>query len=474
MAAIMRVVAGVGGSTILDLNAAAGGGVMAARGDKVLAQINLTDAQASDTTVWWTPATTATEVASRRISLPLVVQGTSQDDIAARISAIHAAVDTPWVLEVRRHGASTSGFLRCMPATLDVQARVTSSSVAFADVVLTADTEPYALGAMVDAGSLTFSQDTSVSSALRADITGVPGDALAPTLIRWAQSGPVGAGVTTHASVWAVRRHGTPSSLGGLLIQGEAPTASSGTPSVTLSTVTGDTAMCGNSAARATFSSGATVGATATWEYALSVTAAQAAGTYRLFGRFRRSGGAAGVELSITPKVNGYGLRSYTYGAGVDTMTVDLGLVQIPAGQPVRVSAPIAAPLPSLSPTVSVAVKKSGAAGAGVVDLDWLALLPADADLGYWRVQQPDSTRWAFADAFAQETGYATADPIGAASLAGVEPAANTAWFGGMLRLAPGANRLYCVQGLTAAAVWPKTLSVAASVAYWPRYRWLP
>jgi len=480
----MRVVTGVGGATVLDLNATPGGGVMAARGGQTWAQTTLTDDQMSDSTSasWWTPLVNPSEVADRRITVPLKVQGTSQNDVAARVSALQQAVDTPWTLEVRRHGATQSGWLRCRPANLQVTATINAvGSSFFADALLTAQTEPYALGAVVDTGDLTFTQDTSVASALYADVNGVPGDALAPTLIRWNLATPVGAGLTTHGSWWAVRRQSparpTPSNLTGLVQQGEASTGTTlSSGNVTTSVVTGDSALAGSSGRRFTFGAGASVNDTGEARYTFTQSGPDGVGRYRVLGRFRRGGGGAGIQHTITPAFGAYAPQTVTWPAGgVDTRVLDLGLVQLPVGQPVQVAAPLSAPRGGSLVGCRVVVSKNGAAGAGTFDIDWLALVPADEDAGMWRTVQ-DTACWVFADGYALEPGFSTTDPLSGVSptLLGMERFMGSYWTAGMPRLAPGSNRIYCVQGVTGAVVWPKTSSVVARVAYWPRYRWLP
>lgn len=478
MPAVMRIVTGVGGSTVLDLNAPAGGGVMNARGEKVLAQTTLTDEGIGDARGWWQPSPNPVEVASRTISIPLKVQGSTQDDKAARVAALSAAVARPFVLEVRRNGASTSGWIRCQPGRLTIGDNPNGvGGSTFADVTLTAGAEPYALGAMVDLGSLSWDQDPVNATALWRDITVTQGDSLAPCLIRVPLSSLVGAGLTTHGSLWAVRRRGTPANLtNALTLQGEAFAASSTTTNVTQSTITGDSAMSGSSARRLTFGAGYLASNSGTVSYDFTPDTAEAPGQYRLIARVRRGGSGAGIEHRIQPAVGPYTLPTVKWLAGVvDTRVLDLGIVQVPIGQSPTISAPVNATVRAAVQRIDLKCWKN-ASGAGTFDIDWVALIPADADYGHWRVAQSVAATWAFADGFSGDTGFTDVDLAGGGApvLAGLAPTASTLWTGGMLRLRPGTNRVWCVQGLTGSVLWPKGTPMVASVAYWPRWRWLP
>lgn len=478
MPAVMRIVTGVGGATVLDLNAAPGGGVMNARGEKILAQTSLSDEGIGEAPRWWQPAANPTEVAGRTVSIPLKVQGSTADDKAARVAALNAAVAQPFVLEVRRHGASESGWIRCQTGRVSLLDNPNGAGASgFADATLTAAAEPYALGAMVDLGSLSWNQDPANSPALYQDITVTKGDALAPCLIRVPLTSLIGAGLTTHGTVWAVRRRGNPLNLAGALtLQGEAFAASSSTTNVTQSTPTGDSALSGSSARRLTFGASYVPSNSGTVSYDFAPNTAEAPGQYRLLARVRRGGGGAGVEHRIQPAVGPYVLPTVKWLAGVvDTRVLDLGIVQVPIGQSPTISAPV-------NVTVRAAVQRidltcwKNAGGAGTFDIDWVALVPCDADFGHWRVAQTVSGTWAFADGFSGDTGFTDSDLAGGGSpvLAGLAPTASTLWTGGMPRLRPGVNRVWCVSGVTGSVLWPKGTSMVASVAYWPRWRWLP
>lgn len=478
MAAIMRVVTGVGGATVLDLNAPAGGGILNARGDKVLAETTLTADGIADAASWWQPSLNPAELGGRTVRIPLKVQGTTADDKAARVAALNAAVAQPFVLEVRRHDATESGWIRCQPGRVTLTDNPNAAGTSgFADATLTAAAEPYALGAMVDLGSLSWNQDPANPPALYQDITVTKGDALAACLIRVPLSSLVGAGLTTHGSVWAVRRRGVVADLAGsLTLQGEGFAASSSTTNVTQSTITGDSALSGSSARRLTFGASYVASNSGTVSYDFTPNTAEAPGQYRLLARVRRGGGGAGIEHRIQPAVGPFTLPTVKWLAGVvDTRVLDLGIVQVPIGQSPTISAPV-------NVTVRAAVQRidlkcwKNAAGAGTFDIDWVALVPCDADFGHWRVAQSVSGTWAFADGFSGDTGFTDSDLAGGGSpvLAGLAPTASTLWTGGMVRLRPGTNRVWCVQGVTGAVAWPKGTAMVASVAYWPRWRWLP
>ncbi len=389
MAAIMRIVDGVGGATILDLNARAGGGIMNGPRGTTMGNDTASDQAISEVRSWWTPQANPIEVATRRMTRQLVVMGTSQDDVAARIQALTKAVAVPWILEVRRHGASTSGFLRCMPCIPQATSAINAVGSSFtADVTLAADTEPYALGAMVDTGDVTFTQDTSVAGSLYTDINGVQGDALAPTFLRWNLAL---LGVTHHGAFWSVRRaselRDTPSGVTGNVVQGRDFTASADSgANVTVDFVVADADFAGLDAARIVYAAGATTADYGTVTYTFPLAGFQAPGTYRLLARCRRFGGSAGIQHTVRVQLGAYIPQDYLYPAGgVDLRVLDLGLVQVPSGSAPVLAAPVAGPRSAAPPLVSLQVFKSGAAGAGLFNVDWVALVPADEDAGWWR-----------------------------------------------------------------------------------------
>lgn len=160
---------------------------------------------------------------------------------------------------------------------------------------------------------------------------------------------------------------------------------------------------------------------------------------------------------------------------GVDLRVVDLGLVQVPTGQPSALSAPVAGDRGAAASTITVKVWKSGTTGAGTFDIDWVTLVPADEDGGLWRTSNAASL-WAYADGYDGTAGFADLDlaTSTAAVMQGMAAGTSTLFLGGIPRLRPGDNRLYCVQGGTSAVIWPKTTSFTVRAAYWPRYRWLP
>jgi hypothetical protein len=186
VAAITRIVSGIGGSTVLDLNDTAGGSqLLGPRDDIEFADTSAIEAALAR----WEASTSPVQVGSRKITIPFVLIGSSVDNAATKVAALNQAVQVPWWLQVRRHGGTVDSYLRCYPTVPKVTATVTATSIGnIAQGAITADTEPYAYGARVDAGPFTITQDTSVSTACYCDITGVVGDALTPAVIRTSTS----------------------------------------------------------------------------------------------------------------------------------------------------------------------------------------------------------------------------------------------------------------------------------------------
>jgi hypothetical protein len=236
MAVILRIVDSVGGTTVLfDLNTTPGGGSLLGRPELQLAATQLADTVERGT--FWQPSNAFAELGPRTLNIPLVIVGTTPDDLATRISALLLATRTPWVLEVRRHTASVSSWLRCDPCIPQFDTRVSAAGApTYAVGTLTCTTEPYAYGARVDVTGTNIPQDPATAGAFVLDVNGVLGDSLTPAVIKTVDGDltqpPIGS-----STILAVRRHGTPANLTGLFRQADNPDAvgTSGTLANTVS-----------------------------------------------------------------------------------------------------------------------------------------------------------------------------------------------------------------------------------------------
>ena len=480
MAAVAQIVTTVGstGTVVLDLNAlGSAGGVMIGKRDGIdLARTELARKD-TDRPVVWSPSDPE-GIGTRKITVPVVLLGASADDLAAKIRTLNQAVTAPFVLKVQRAGSSVPVWLRCWPTLPKLETGLVAAGrgTALATGVLEADTEPYAIGARVDVGPFTITQDPAVAGAWTCDVTGVTGDALTPAVIRL--TGDEAVNVQDQVLV-AVRRRGVPSSLTATVLTTQAEggsTVTGGSYPPTVTTFTSDSTFSGSSGLRATYPSG-TVSGTSDFSYLPSLgslSGVEAAGTYRALLRVRRSGGAAGLAFTLKLKVGGGSNYALFTAGGADTRGIDLGLIQLPMSQPATMAAP-EGPTAVSAPSLDIQVQKSWS-GAGVLDVDWVALVPADQDAGLIAVTSPvpGSGRVLVLDGYDHLPRVFTTDPYtGSSPSAYGLGTATTGYVGGVPRLAPGSNRLWFVTGLGTVTVRAPSITFTANVSYWPRFGWL-
>lgn len=470
MAAILQVVGTVGSTTsLLDLNDNPAGILAQSTG---LALQQPGNSTGTDRMPLWSQPDAITEATARSVVIPVTLFASTIDGLGAKVASLAKLVSKTWVLRVRRSGATGDSWLRCYPSIPQMDSTITGGH-AGATIAgqIVCDTEPYAYGARVDASTAAVGQNPSSSSAFLLDVAGVTGDAPTPAVIRCSDTTNLLGGA--HATLVAVRRTGTPTSLSGLYTSADSGVGSTVGSGVTVTDPFSDATFAGGAGIRMAFSSG--YGGSPNGGrvvYTPSLSGAEAPGVYKLMLRARRS---VSEDVTITPKIAGqFTLDPLTWPAGgTNTRVLDVGLLQLPAGQPQQLAAPIA-PLGAASPQVQVDVTK-GATGVAVnVDLDWFYLVPADEDLGvaYQSASVPAGT-YLTLDGYAQEAYLSTGDPFVATSN-GYSGTTAVDWIGGVPRLYPGSNRLFLMAGLNASGSAPaNTITPTFSVSYWPRYTWL-
>lgn len=477
MPAILQVVSAVGSTTsLLDLNDNPAG-ILVQRSGGGGGALELGEVAAGDSAMpVWSQPDAITEVTTRRITVPVILFGASVDAVGAKVGSLVRLVSRPWVLRVRRSGATTDGWLRCYPTIPQMGSAVTGAhGGGVATGVITASTEPYAYGARVDAGPTSVPQNPNSASAFVLDVSAPAGDAPTPVVIRCSDTTNLLGGA--HATLVAVRRSGAPASLTGLYASADAGTGTVLGANVTVTDPFADATFSGGNGVRFAYGTSYAGGSANAGRitYTPAVTGAEAPGLYKLLARVRRS---VSEDILFIATIAGlYNLDPLTFTAGgLNTRVLDLGLVQLPAGQPQQLAAPSPAQIGAAPPSIQVDVTK-GATGVAVnVDLDWLALIPADEDMGVvYQSAAVASGVWLTLDGYAQEAFLSTGDPFLAAST-GYSGAVRTDWVGGVPRLYPGVtNRLYFMVGLNALGAVPaNTVTPAFTVSYWPRYTWLP
>jgi len=476
VAAIVRIVSDVGstGTTLLDLNGHAASGVgayLGPRGEVALADVTLAERAGEESFRWSTAVDggAPSQLASRQITVPFVLVAATADGAAALARQLQLLLQARFVLKLQRHGSTIPAWLRCAPCVPKMSSNVAAAGQPTTIItgMFTTETEAFALGERVDVTAATVTQDPA-STAWVLDVNGVTGDSVTPLVLRSSHANLLG---QRDRLLITTRRRGVPSSLTGLVVQAEAATVTPGTAPPTIATFTSDATFSGGSGQRATY--GTSTSGPWTMSAAFSaLTGVEVPGLYRVLVRCRRAGGAAGALFSLIGTVGAQRMVETFTAAGNDLRVIDLGLVQVPVGQPPFMASP-QTPTSATGPTVQVTVARA-AAGTGTFDVDWIALIPADQDAGMLEVDVSGTTGVLALDGWDHQPRVFSTDPY-----LGVSPAALGAagftYLAGAPQVAPGNNRLWIVGGLgthaSATRAVTSTFSVAAS--YWPRLRWL-
>jgi hypothetical protein len=473
MAATVQIVDAVGSDRVLaDLNSFTAGDAMLARKSHDLAAAAIDRAQ--ERPFLWPQLAQPEELITRQISLPLVVATGSRADLSPAIARINNLTRGPWILKIVRHESTVPVWLRCYPTVPRWDANITSTGVALVTGQITADTEPYAYGQRIDLVPAEIGQDPANPTAWVMDVGNVMGDSVTPMCLTSADPNLL---TNDHGLLLAVRHRGDPRALGPLVVQGEAfqnPVPLGKSPA-TIQQFTGDTAFSGSAGVAFTFTSTGTEESRGQVTFPSPFTGVEAPGQYRLLVRARRSLGSAGLEHIIRAGVGPVVLDGTFSPGGGDTRVIDLGLVQIPVGQPTSFASPAGA-VAAAAPDVVVSTWRTSA-GSGRLDVDWVALIPADegqgvsfADAGgvptgyYWHVDGYDNTPRIF-------NGH----PFSPGAVAvGQLPTSGLRYVGGVPLLAPGFNRVWIIGGLSTGSVaWAPSKTIRVQVSYWPRYGWL-
>jgi hypothetical protein len=472
--AFLQIVPSVGSTTsLLDLNDNPTG--IMVEGPSFGGGLGLASLDAADTAMpTWTPASAAStpEATSRAISVPLVLFGATTDALGTKVQSLVRLTSTPWVLRVRRSGATVDGWIRCYPTIPQLRTEITGSHGGrTVRGTIVAQTEPYAYGVRVDRASLAVPiVNNTTAGVFVLDVASVTGDAPTPVIIRCNDNTLVG---TAHGTLLAIRRTGTPTSLAvsGLTVSGTTGTATV-TGTVTTSALAADAGLSGGTGRR--FSIAATVSGYGRITFTPTVTGAEAPGLYKLLARVRRS--TTEEYIFNTTVSSTYKLDTVTWAAtGVNTRMVDLGIVQLPAGQSQQLAAPTAVVIGAEPPSITFDVTRTTGTVATTVDVDYFLLVPCDEDAGavYQSAAAP-SGAYLTIDGYSQDAYLTTGDPFVAAS-AGQSGTPRLDYVGGVPRLYPGVtNRLFIVGGLSSVTIAALTQAPTFQLSYWPRYTWLP
>jgi len=394
---------------------------------------------------------------SRTITLGLTLVHTTEDNKATELQKLARELDrADNFLRYQPSGATKPVFFRLYRSDMSQLEQFTGTPSAIAKPTIELLAEPFFLGLRETLGPFTVNNDPAAgSNGHYFDVTGVIGDVAAPCVLSdsVAERG---------FRIMAARQHGTPSSL---VFFSQAESMTLGTDTTNPGGGP-DAAMSGtgaNNFVRTSFAT-ASMQTRLTW----NPTDAETRGTFRLIAVVRRSDSTSVINVRTSaPQTN----SAVATALSTSRQILDLGLVSGTGATPTVPGYGSAQISPVFS---SVNIQAERVSGAGTIDWDYAALVPADE----WQMSsfmQGTTVADLVIDAV-QEQVYRIADSTvlfttGATESTSIDslPVA-----GGFPRVVPDqTNRFYWYH--TADTVAPKLTMGKASlgtitVDYWPRY----
>lgn len=394
---------------------------------------------------------------NRVVRLQLDLTTSTVDAATTELQKLHRELDRPSnFLRWQPVSASSPVFFRTLRSP---QTRVVERPGAgtLRHVVVEALAEPFAVGLPTTLSLANVSNDpAAVSNPMYVDISSVKGDVSAPMKI-------VNGGLDflSQTVVLATRRRGTVANTP-FLLQAEAMTQGLNT---TTQANDPTASGAGQNYSRCTFG-------TATMQTRLEAihpgsSTVDARGTYHVFGRFRKTNGAAAitVELHAGPgQVGGTALTisSTVLAAGTDWQMVDMGLVQIPSGMDAQYDGPSGVELSAAGILVQVAASRSG---SGSVDIDYLLFAPADDQLAIISFGAGATGDSDYVVDSANDAVYSLRSGAAGSSV-------DTVVLGALPTLRPGVtNRLFLLRDARGQAA--VNLTSDLTITYWPRYLYI-
>lgn len=397
----------------------------------------------------------------RTVRLVLSVAGATADAVAASLQTLFRELDRPVNILSWQQETTNPVFFRTFRTAADkVQ------DLGFTDgrrKLLAVDVlaEPFALGLPETLAQVTVSGDpAAATNPMYWDVSGIKGDVAAPTRI-YTTTGAF----LNETVIVAMRRRGDPAEVP-FLLQAEAMDQGTDT-----TTQANDAAMSGsgNNYSRCTF-------ATATlatrldkdnWPVTPSV---GARGTYRVYGRFRKSVSGDTIKVNLRLGNIGGGVPVYTMAAvtlpsGTTAKMVDLGMIRIPVGSDPVNDGPSGTPLKAVGPWVELQAERT--AGTGNLDIDYLLFIPADDRLAVLKFGNDSVPNRYVLDSF-NDLAYPA---LLSGSEMRVDGSADSFTLGDLPTVAPGVtNRIYLIRAVDSPTGSPVSLTTDLVLTYWPAY----
>jgi len=345
-------------------------------------------------------------------------------------------------------------FFRLFRSDMSQLEQFTGTPSAIARPTIELLAEPFFLGLRETLGPFTVNNDPAAgSNGLFVDLTGVIGDIAAPPVIEYSGGA---AGSLLPGLVIGQRWGASP-----------YPAVARQAESLTLGTDTTSTADASFSAgnkARCSFATDATMATRVSGALpAVAPAGAENRGTYRVFARVAQTVGTAVVKMRAG--VGGAYRTTVTLASQTAPQLVELGLYVVGEDAPDRPGYGVTAFRMESMPTLTIQAERTS--GTGNLDIDYIAVVPADQSLVMWGTVTSSSV--AVMDAV-NDAVHGASTPFGATP--GVYYGPTTPTTGGMPEIPPGDSRLLIMVGTPADLVAGNVISttLTVSVHYWPRY----
>jgi hypothetical protein len=401
----------------------------------------------------------ASAYGNRELTLVLNLHATG-DTAATQLQALQRELDRPMnLLQYTPGSVTNSVFFRTFRSSPDsIRFDPTLKRVR---VQLLA--EPFALGLRQDISSVIVRNDPALTNGLFMDITGIKGDVETPLLIETTR----GATYFQRGMVLAVRPKTGSLPYPNIFRQAEALTMGTNT------TVVADAAFSGGSKTRCTFGTGTMVTRlSGVFPTATVPAGAENLGTYRVFARVAKTVALDPINMRIGLSLDSgtrtiYGLTfNIPSGAGTNAVLMDLGTISIGDAFPDSPGYDTTLYRAETLPTLLIEAENLDAP-SGNLDIDYIALVPADYRLGSWSSvsSTTDASARAVIDSV-NEMVYGGKATTGATPgvFAETTPSSLTGAFPYVM---PGDNRLVMLE-----TGWVSEIVAQATVVcrYWPRY----
>jgi hypothetical protein len=382
------------------------------------------------------------------------------DAAATQVQALQRELDRPVnLLQYTPGGVTNPVFFRTFRTSPDaVRWDITRKQVK-----VTVLAEPFALGLREDLAAITIRNDPTLANGLFCDLTGIKGDVETPLFLEYADGGGslnragFTVGVRAGASPYPVR------------FQQAESFNSHGIDT----TATADATFSGGSKSRCTFAStpAQTERLGSKFAAIADPVGAENWGVYRVFARVVQTVATDVITMACKagPGIAEYN-RTVTLPSHTRPQLVDLGTIDTTLG---------ASTLGGFSATeyriedqARLSIAAGRTSGTGSLDIDYVALVPADECFGSWTSFSPVT----FTTDLGVIDGPNSAAYI-ATALSGATPGRGATNFstitGRLPRVMPGSNRLVIVETTrteTAPSSNLLTSTISMTIRYWPRY----